>query len=161
MYRDVTTERETERYSMTGPPYLWFLMMSVSRDGNVSLAGADGRSSSVMVFPAAGNPPRTVFTGTPPNDIRWAVWAADGRAIWATRYKPAPDTSDQQELIRIPMGGGEPEYTGLVASGLTPFPSPDGTRMAVATLPRLEEIWALDHVIPSSKSPAQSVPAKK
>ena len=65
--------------------------------------------------------------------------------------KPRQGGAGQHELVRVPLDGSLPEYTGIVGSGLTPFPSPDGTRMLLATLPGTDEIWALDNVLPLGK----------
>ena len=157
MYRDIATRQEAERYRATAPPILWFLPMSVSSDGSVALMGRDtGLGNAILVLPEGGGALRTVATSPIGNRFQWSVWAADGRSIWASRGRGG---AGQHELVRVPLDGSLPGSTGIVGSGLTPFPSPDGTRMLLATLPGTDEIWALDNVLPLGKPSPRSEPA--
>jgi Tol biopolymer transport system component len=55
------------------------------------------------------------------------------------------------QLMRVPVGGGKPELTGLVihGAGHSLDLSPDGTRIAFSDgVPMVSEVWALDNVLP-------------
>jgi len=82
-----------------------------------------------------------------PEPIGELAWTRDGRAILFHAVPPMR----VQKLMRLSIGGGEPEPTGLEIGG--PFSlSPDGTGIAFSNRAngqqRIVETWALDNLLP-------------
>src|SRR5262249_51963419 len=70
-------------------------------------------------------------------------WSRDGKAILVSEAIQG----DNWRLLRIPIDGGKPAYTGLEATGLQIIsPSPDGSRVAYSAAQQNQQIWALDNV---------------
>jgi hypothetical protein len=56
-------------------------------------------------------------------------------------------------IMRIPIDGGEPDFTGLrISSDVQQIvSSADGTRIALVSRETTSELWALDHVLSALK----------
>ena len=72
---------------------------------------------------------------------RLLEWTADGRAILFGQFVPGSDGRARNEarIMRIPVDGGEPTFTGLTLKGVTANDtinvSPDGTRIVFSGNP--------------------------
>lgn len=76
------------------------------------------------------------------------VWTKDGRAILFA--VPQGNQNSDWRIMRIGIGGGKPEFTGLTVKALGTFDlSPDGTRIAFSTLrsgTATEELLVLENL---------------
>jgi hypothetical protein len=54
--------------------------------------------------------------------------------------------------MRIPAEGGQPEFTGISAKGMTAFDlNPDGSRIAYSATSNEREVWAVDNLLSALK----------
>jgi Tol biopolymer transport system component len=114
------------------------IVISEKNENHLCVVGIDGRNFIDLYTETADH-----------NRVRpQLAWTRDGRAILFTRWSSAQDW----QLLRIPAGGGTPDYTGLTGRGTPGINlNPDGTRIAfndgTAGIP---ELWTLDN-LPISK----------
>jgi hypothetical protein len=83
-------------------------MMALSPDGTriASVIANRGTNTGALWIAAAdGQGARQLAT---PASTRWVVWATDSRAIYFLEPR-----GDDARLMRIPLGGGPPLYTGV------------------------------------------------
>jgi Tol biopolymer transport system component len=126
----------------------------ISHDGrSVSFSAPSAGGTALRIVPAGGGAPRDVLTVNPPAEIPggWPVaWSPDDRFLYVLQ-KSAGQSPTQ--LFRVPVSGGTPESTGLVAEELSAINiSPDGKRIAfVQGVIDRPEIWMLENYLPSTK----------
>jgi Tol biopolymer transport system component len=117
-------------------------MIAIMRDDTAT--SGQTRHRHVGLVSVDGSNYRDVFTGLP-SELRPALaWANDGRAVLFCTIK-----DDRWRILRIPVTGGAPEFTGFEGTGsIQGFDiSPDGSRIAYSSLKRVQEVWALDSVL--------------
>ena len=112
-----------------------------TRLSTVSIVSSDGRGFRQMCapFPAPGRV-----------DYRFR-WTADGRFLLFTTAAPAgkPNDPPSFRVMRLPMSGGEPEFTGFQSDGwMYSFDTnPDGSGIVfngLATAGARDGVWAID-----------------
>jgi hypothetical protein len=103
---------------------------AVTSVGHVSVIAADGTGYRELY---RGD--RVIMN---PNRVGWS---RDGRFVLFSEG----DTQGRNRLMRVPVGGGKPEPTGLEVDELSAFDvSPDGSRIAYSANRNATEIWSLE-----------------
>jgi Tol biopolymer transport system component len=144
---DLATGRERQVFIAPGPNNVQAL--ALSPDGRtlafplerrtVGLVGVDG--AGFREFPAAG--------------IRQVAWSRDGRAILFEAFAETTTGAGgpiDRKLMRLPVDGGMPEFTGVDLEGVFSLTS-DGTRLvftrsrSTGGFQRRVEVWALDNLL--------------
>jgi Tol biopolymer transport system component len=80
-------------------------------------------------------------------------WASDGRHLLVVKSRISPPTATG-ELLRVPVGGGEPQEMGLTADRLhSPSIHPDGSRIAYGAVSSAgaRQIWVMENFLPAQK----------
>jgi Tol biopolymer transport system component len=103
-----------------------------------------GRAGMNSLIDVDGTGLRELQVGTPIGELGWTP---DGRAILFHDFPPG----SVNKLMRVPVEGGDPEFTGLELGGGFSL-SPDGTRIAFThrtdtSTRRVVETWALDNLL--------------
>jgi Tol biopolymer transport system component len=158
MMRDIETGDENEFYRI--PPYDNNTMV-ISPDGDhLALLMREKQDERVLrVFEIVGGEPtdldRFVF---PDRHIIDLDWSPDGRYIYFSKPKPAPESDPESgdwELWRVPSGGGEAHNLGLSMHRFIQLSiHPDGKRLTFASYSMHEKagaIWAMENFLPKEE----------
>ena len=111
-----------------------------------------GKTVLAIIDPDGSNY-RELYTSAlvPTSHLRELAWSKDSRTILFVQLIPV--SQDNWRIMRIPAGGGTPEYTGIEVAGqvLSMDQSPDGSRIAFTTSKHNQELWTLDNVLAEIK----------
>jgi Tol biopolymer transport system component len=140
MRRDLGTGETRELYRAD-----WVENVVVSADGRQLLFEGSYpglNTMSLLTMPAGGGAPRELYRSS--DYISDHIWAHDGRRVWM-----APLTKAGHELWSIAAGGGEPQPTGLVRSGMYSLSlRPDGRRIVFSSGEGVREsVWAVRNLL--------------
>jgi Tol biopolymer transport system component len=143
MRRDLATGEVKELYRAD-----WIEHLLVSADGRqLQFEGSyqDQNTMSLLTMPADGGVPREMYRSK--NYIADHISSRDGGRVWMV-----PSTKAGHELWSIPTGGGEPQPSGLVRSGMYSLSlRPDGGRMAFSSGEAVgESVWAIRNLLPAA-----------
>jgi hypothetical protein len=144
---DLPTGRERQVFGAPGPNDIGAL--ALSPNGQTLAFAMERRVAGLVGVDGAG------FRELPAAGIRQVAWTRDGRAILYEAFGAsalgAGGPSDRK-LMRLPVEGGTPEFTGVELEGVFSLTS-DGTRLVFSrsrgTLSRQRrvEVWALDNLL--------------
>jgi dipeptidyl aminopeptidase/acylaminoacyl peptidase len=114
----------------------------ISPDGQRLLLTNHERPAGRVTWVAVdGNSFKDLYASNLVVPSRLLEWTADGRAILFGQFVPGSDgrVRNEARIMRIPVDGGEPTFTGLTLKGVTPNDtinvSPDGTRIVFSGNP--------------------------
>jgi Tol biopolymer transport system component len=159
--RDIETGQERE---IARVPYLagnGWARLAVSPDGkNLAFRSpvvGEAKWTALRLAPATGGELRELYrfrqSETSNNDE--LAWTPDGRHVLLAR---GTGKDGMPEMWRIPVGGGEPERTGLSMAGMrTVAAHPDGRRIAFdgrTSSGAPGEVWVLENLPAAAKSKA-------
>jgi Tol biopolymer transport system component len=80
-------------------------------------------------------------------------WAPDGRSLLFGKPESARDDEGHTLIMSIPIGGGQPKFTGLRISThvLAMASAGDGLHVALVSQESTSELWSLDNVLSAVK----------
>jgi len=128
-------------------------MLSLSPDGKAlafhmtnHMNRADSSLCAISVDGTGFGKLYTLKPGQEFGGQRNVAWSHDSRAIF---FGLGPANQQEFRLMRIPAGGGAPEFTGLTMKRMRQIDaSPDGSHVAFASLAEAkQEFWALDNLL--------------
>jgi Tol biopolymer transport system component len=131
---------------------------ALSPDGRTlavsSLEGNTDSNSKVRIFRVStdGTGSRELFTydGLVVPGTSTVAWDRDGRSILFSQMQSGAML--RSAVMRIPADGGAPSPVFVAPRAMNAFDiSPDGSRIAYATIESPNELWALDNVLPMLK----------
>ena len=97
----------------------------------------------LMVLPTSGGEPRQVLTFVGHFDL---TWSPDGRHLY---FIKTSSQEEPKELWRVPVEGGEAEYTGLAREGLGNLQiHPDGRKVSFHAGRLGWEVWVMENFLP-------------
>jgi hypothetical protein len=160
-------EKEIARGSFLGgvnlsPNGKWICTMGLDRESNsrvlLLIPTAEGMPRTLMTTPSAV--PETELTNTRRGALLSFVAWGPGMQ-WVLAMRRMADSSQANELWRIPLDGGAPQKLEVDPSARIPFfngisIAPDGKRLAYTvtetTTAHASEIWALENFLPRGGS---------
>jgi Tol biopolymer transport system component len=129
--------------------------VELSPDGQTFAVISDNsgaKTSTLLVFPAAGGEPRALLSVTPPDSL-WqfgaTTWTPDSRAVIV--MKMTDEQSEPKELWLVPMDGTVPRRLDIdvrawkSSNGIRLHP--DGKHIAFFSGQDSREVWALENVL--------------
>ncbi len=148
---DIDTRQDIEVRKMPMPES----QIAISPDGKLIALAYHASDEPVAIYIAAmaGGEPRLVYNLGQVNKNFFdntLTWTRDQRYLLLGHPDDAVKPS-RSVLVRIPVGGGEPQKMGISVKGgfRTPRMHPDGRRIAFETIERGPgEVWALENFLP-------------
>lgn len=159
--RNLETGKEVEVFR--GAPGPSFFLFSLSPDGKqLALPYSDEKAGfqSLRLVPVDGGKvrdmARTPFSA-PSHYAPWAgvQWTPDGHSLLFSRWQNYP--KPKQDLLLVPMDGGEPHPVGLEADlPIALALDPAGRELAFTAGDPELAVWALRNFLPATKAEARS-----
>ncbi len=147
--RNLESGQEREIFRTTDPARSHINHLAVSPDGSqIAFVAADhaSRSTKLTVVPAAGGPPRAVFTLPDKENSTGLDWTPDGRHLLLLKHR---ENILKPELLLIPVAGGEPrKLEGSFDRMQQLRIHPDGRRIAFHAGEQRAELWVLENFLP-------------
>ena len=101
----------------------------------------------LVVLPTSGGDPRRVLTFEGHFDL---AWSPDGRYLYFIKESRR---EEPVEVWRVPVEGGEAEYTGLARKWLRNLQiHPDGRRVSFEAGQRRWEVWVMENFLPELRA---------
>ena len=100
-----------------------------------------------------GSDYRDLYTSNSARNLMSGLaWSKDSQAILFLEV----DRRDNGQLMRLPLMGGQPEFTGLEVTGVDDIDlDTKGSRIAFSSATATDEVWVLDNVLPALKASRQ------
>jgi Tol biopolymer transport system component len=148
MRREIESGEERELYRKNAPGSGLFSLSLSPDERQVAFVtfrweeSVKGNTTPLMVVPAEGGSARElcpkVYT------IGGTAWTKDGRHILV----PGSDSEHPQQLLSVPIAGGQPQPTGVSMAELSsPSIHPDGRRIAFAGGQSQQSVWAIKNLL--------------
>jgi Tol biopolymer transport system component len=178
--QDLRSGRERVVVTESGERRIGATSTIVSPDGKyLALGGVDnaterlkyGRVFEVRIVPTDGGPGRTVFKGTPDEQVERnsdggtrPAWSPDGKYLYIATSSPDPQGRianssplGPRRIWRVPVDGGEPQEVLKLEDTVLPLGSisvtPDGRRLFFSggggSPDAKGEIWVMENLAPS------------
>jgi Tol biopolymer transport system component len=157
----IDTQQEIELYRPV-PGQRVRKSVLVSPDGGelalVEYQGPFPPTSIVQLIPTGGGKARELLRVPWPGFISGngaLEWAPDGRHLLIVKDVSPSVSQPTKELLRVPVGGGEPQKVGLIAERLrSPSIHPEGSRIAFGAVSSASagEIWVMDNFLSTLKA---------
>ena len=151
--REIESGEERELYRKDAPGSGLFSLSLSPDDRQVAFVtfrweeSVKGNTTPLMVVPAEGGSARELCPKV--NTIGGTAWTKDGRHILV----PGSDSEHPQQLLSVPIAGGQPQPTGVSMAELSsPSIHPDGRRIAFAGGQSQQSVWAIKNLLAEPKA---------
>ena len=151
--RNLETSEERQVYSVEGTrmvtgavssdgKYLAFTLFTDNAPKQQNVYERD-----LMVLPTSGGEPRRVLTFEGHFDL---AWSPDGNYLYFIKES---SREEPKQVWRVPIEGGEAEYTGLAKKWLRNLQiHPDGRKVSFHAGQRRWEVWLMENFLPELRA---------
>lgn len=148
---DLRTGEERVLFRMMEDADQQIRRMVVSPDGSrlAYVLWRPDDDNDLMLLPLSGGEPERIVS----DRIQWPEWGPDGRHIYYARALDPDALESSHELMRVSVGGGEPESAGLTMPAMGDLAIHGGThRLALVSGRPSAELWIMDGFLPASSA---------
>jgi len=147
MRREIESGEERELYRTKSDGSGLFSLSLSPDERQVAFVVIKDNTTPLMVVPAEGGSARELCPKV--NTIGGTAWTKDGRHILV----PGSDSEHPQQLLSVPIAGGQPQPTGVSMAELSsPSIHPDGRRIAFAGGQSQQSVWAIKNLLAEPKA---------